>query len=121
MVAAQRAAVAACWGGAVAGRRRSRVFAVRGFILVLRDVDERHDIGVDYFERRLGPELTAEQSNRLLVRVDILRSTRDETDDEHALKRRHVELGLDWRFDRNLVEVGAAGGRRQREDDGCGP
>src|SRR5207237_9838822 len=101
--------------------RRGALF-VRRFVLVLRDIEERHDIGVDHPQRRLRPQLASQQPDGLLVRVDVLGSAGDEARDEHALKRRHVELRLNGRFDRDFVEVGTAAGRWHRRyrttDDG---
>ena len=87
--------------------------SVGGFVLILRDFDERHDVGVDDLERRLGPQLAAQQPDRFLVRVHVLGSASHKAGDQHALKRRDVELRLNGRFDRDFEIVGAA-----RQGDG---
>ena len=63
-------------------------------VLILRDFDERHDVGVDHLERRLGAELAAQQADRFLIRVDVLGAASHEAGDEDALKRRDIELGF---------------------------
>jgi hypothetical protein len=80
--------------------------------LILRDLDERKEVGVDDFQRRLGAQLAAQQPHRLLIRVDVFAAAGDEADDQHALERRDIQLRLDRRLDRDLVIAGAA---RQRE------
>ena len=87
------------------------------FVLLLRDVDERHHVGVDDLERRLGAQLAAQQPHGFLVGVDVVAAAGDEAGDEHALERRYIQLRLDRRFDRNLVGVGAA---RDEHDRGSG-
>ena len=83
--------------GRAAPRRR-----VRGLVLVLRDLDERHDVGVDDPQRRLRAQLAAQQPDRFLVGVDVVGAAGDEAGDQHALERRDVQLRLDRRLDRDL-------------------
>ena len=104
-------------------RGRGRFVAValgRALALILRDFDERQDVGVDDAERRLRAQLAAQQAHRFLVGVDVFAAASDEADDEHALKRRDVELGLDRRLDRNLVVVGTQHGQCGDRRDGDG-
>ena len=74
---------------------------------------QRHHVGVDHPERRLVAELTAQQADRFLIRVEVLVAAGHEAGDEDALERRHVQLRLDRRFDRDLERVGAAGDDRR--------
>ena len=92
--------------------RSSRALA--RLVLFLRDVDQRHDVGVDHLERRFRAELAAQQADRFLVRVDVFGAAGDEAGDEHALKRRDIQLRLDRRFDRDFEVVGAARATRER-------
>ncbi len=94
----------------------------RGLVLILRDLDERHRVGVDHAQRRLRAQLAPQQAHRFLVGVELVVAAGDEAGDEHALERGHVELGPDRRFDRDLEQLAAAGhgqhgaGRRDRTE-----
>ena len=75
---------------------------------VRRDVHQRKHVGIDHAQVRLHAQLASQQANRLEIAIDIVGAAGEEAGDEDALKRRHVELGGDWRFNRNLVEAGAS-------------
>ena len=89
-------------------RRRTRGLALRA--AVHRHVHQRQYVGVHDAQIRFHPQLAAEQPHRLHVAVHIVGAAREKAGDEDALERRHVELGRDRGFDRNLVEAGTAGG-----------
>ena len=74
----------------------------RRLVLILRDLAQLHDVGVDDSERRLRAKLAAQQPDRLLVRIDVVGAAGDESGDQHALECRDVELRLDGRLDRDL-------------------
>ena len=97
-------------------RRRGRRRLGRGariLVHLLGDLGEREHVRFDHAQARPRAELAAEQPDRLEVGVDVVRAAGDEADDVHPLERRHVELRLDRRLDRNLVEADAA-----RRDEG---
>ena len=77
-----------------------------------RDFHQRQHVGIDDAQLGLGAQLTAQQARRLEVAVDVVGAAGDEAGDEHALKRRHIELRLDRRLDRNLVVVRASRGQQ---------
>ena len=63
-------------------------------------------------------QLAAQQPDGLLIRVELVVSAGDEPGDEHPLKRRDVQLGLDWRLDWNLEGIRTArDGRRDPDGD----
>ena len=115
--AAAPAGGAGCWP---IGRRRPATPAAAGFALglFLARCRERQDFGFDHAQLRLRAQLAAEEPHRFEVRVDVVGAAADEAGDEHALERRHVHLRLDGRFDRDLVEAGAAPpSASQRQDE----
>jgi hypothetical protein len=83
------------------------------------DVDQRKHVGVDDAELGLRAELAAKQAHRFEVRVHVLAAAGNESRDEHALERRHIELRTDRRLDGDL-EVAGAGGHRDRGDEATG-
>ena len=99
-------------GGLRRGRRRFGRGA-RILVHLLGDLGEREHVRFDHAQARPRAELAAEQPDRLEVGVDVVRAAGDEADDVDPLERRHVELRLDRRLDRNLVEADAA-----RRDEG---
>ena len=107
-------------GAAGCGVTRSVEVATRHPRLILCDVHERQDVCVDDSQRRLGAKLAAEQTNRFLVRIDILGAAGHEAGHEHALKWRNVQLWLNGCFDRDFVVVGPARRNPHRGDDGGG-
>ncbi len=101
-------------------RRRSRRLA-RFLGLFLRDFDQRQHVRFDHPQVRTCAQLAPQQAHRFEIRVDIVQAAGDEAHDVHALERRDIELRLDRRLDRNLVEVGAAGrGQHHHASDRCG-
>src|SRR5581483_788123 len=101
--------------GVTRNRRARRAMLGQRFArLILRDLRQREHVRFDHAQVGPSPKLAAQQAYRLEIRIHIVRAAGDEPDHVDALERRHVELRLDRRFDRNLVEVGTRGrGQRQ--------
>ncbi len=91
------------------GSRRAAAVAVAAFG---GDVLERQYVGVDHAELGLRAQLAAQETRGFQIAIDILGAAGNEAGDEDALKRRDVQLGPDWRLDRDLERVRA--GRRQQ-------
>src|SRR4029453_7441690 len=86
--------------------------------LILRDLDQRKNVGVDDFERGFGAQLAAQQPHGFLVGVDVFAAAGDEAGDEHSLERRDIQLGLNRRLDRDLQITCAAGKRGGGQERG---
>ena len=94
------------------GERRVAI----GLAILGRDVHERENIRIDDAQLGLGAELTPQQPGRLQVAIDIFGTARDETGDEHALERGHVQFRTDRRLDWNLVVARASHGHHDRRE-----